>query len=124
MGLCVTLWRLPTTIETFAASMGAGDSPTQSLFAALNSAAGGSSATQSAKAEAKKDPTLIAAGGRELSDEERERMLKRARAMAPLPLDKKAKLKPGEKSPEPNQQEALNALHEQLEEAMKLKNPG
>ena len=46
LGLCLTLWRLPTTIETFAASMGNGDSPTQSFFAALNSAAGGSAAQQ------------------------------------------------------------------------------
>ena len=125
LGLCLTLWRLPTTIETFAASMGAGGTPTQSLMAALNSAAGGSS-LQQAEAETPTKPGIIAAGGRELSDEERERMMRQARAMAPLPLDgsgsAKSKKDRDQTAP-PGQEDMVAALQQQLEEAMKLKSP-
>lgn len=122
IGLCLTLWRLPSTIETFAATMGAGGSPTQSLMAALSSAAGAGGVT-TAEAQQKKEPSVFAAGGRELSDEEREQLLRRARAMAPLPLDGK-KAKPGEAQTPANQQAALAELQKQLDDAMKLKNPG
>lgn len=122
IGLCLTLWRLPSTIESFAATMGSGGTPTQSLLAALNSAAGGSSA-QSAEAQTKKDPAVFAAGGRELSEEERERMLKRARAMAPLPLDRDAKVKPGEKPSPADQQKALEELQKRLELATGVGKP-
>lgn len=92
ISLSITMWRLPTIIDTFAEKLSGGGDPTESILSAMGAAVGvkGEEAT-STNAE----PTIIAARGRELSPRERTRLLRQARRLAPLPLDGK-RAKPSE----------------------------
>lgn len=80
LSLSVALWRLPTMIESIVGKTGGADSEEARALASLNAAAGPSRAVS-------RGPTVFAAGGAELSDEERNAMLRRARALAPAPLE-------------------------------------
>ena len=81
LSLCVAMWRLPATIDTFAGTLGGGASTDESVRAALNAAAG-----RNPSATGPSSQRVFAAGGRELTDDERAALLKQARALSPAPL--------------------------------------
>ena len=116
LGLCLTLWRLPATIEAFAGTLGSGGTAKDSIMSAMGVATGlGNGTGDGAKSpSATTKPKVISAGGKALSDAESERLMRQARAMAPLPLDgAKGNSKPG--SPE----DAAEEIQRQIDEALK-----
>lgn len=85
ISLCVAMWRLPTVIETFAGTLGQGGTTDASVRAALNAATGRAPSAETDGPSGQ--DRVFAAGGRDLTDEERRRLLNQARAAAPLKPD-------------------------------------
>lgn len=117
LGLCIALWRLPATIETFAGTLGSGGTAKDSLLSAMGVATGlGSASAAEREKKTVANPKVIAAGGKPMTQEESDRLMQQARAMAPLPLDGAKDKKTGApKSP----QEAAEEIQRQIDEALK-----
>ncbi len=83
LALSLTLWRLPSMLDgLLGARDGGGGDP---LAAALDSAMH----HVAAPAETASGVRVFGAGGKELTDAERQAMLRRARASAPAPLEQR-----------------------------------
>ena len=98
LGLCLTLWRLPAVIDALESTHEAGGSPTQSFVAAMSAATGmkmpgaiAGTEEEASSSESSSQPSIIAAGGKSLTDAQRARLLRQAHALAPLPLDGSAR---------------------------------
>ncbi len=82
LALSLALWRLPSMLEGL---LGARDGGGDPLASALDSAM----QRVATPAEAASGVRVFGAGGKELTDAERQAMLRRARASAPAPLEQR-----------------------------------
>ncbi len=111
--VCLAAWKMPTIIERVTGLFDLGGS-SSSAAEQLRSATSGS---RGATHRAAKKPMVISPQGDELSDAERERLLARARALAPISFDR-----PGGKvvatMPDPESEIDQQQLARHVEEAL------